>query len=133
MRKFMINVNGKSYEVEVEEVGGVATSAPAAPAAAPVAAPAPAAAAPDAAPAAPKAQAPSGSEGAIKVNSPMPGTILRTCVNVGDKVTKGQPIVVLEAMKMENDIVAPEDGTVSSINVTNGQSVNSGDIIATLA
>lgn len=128
MRKFMINVNGKSYEVEVEEVGGVATSAPAAPVAAPAAAPAPVAA-----PAAPKAAAPSGSEGAIKVTSPMPGTILRTCANVGDKVTKGQPIVVLEAMKMENDIVAPEDGTVSSINVTNGQSVNSGDVIATLA
>ena len=126
MRKFMINVNGKSYEVEVEEVGG---TAPAYTPGAPVA-PTPAAAP---APAAPKAQAPSGSEGSVKVTSPMPGTILRINANVGDKVTKGQPIVVLEAMKMENDIVAPEDGTVSSINVTSGQSVNSGDVIATLA
>lgn len=134
MRKFMINVNGKSYEVEVEEVGGASTSyapaAPTAPAAAPAAAaPAPA---PAAAPA-PKAAAPSGSEGAVKVTSPMPGTILRINANVGDKVTKGQPIVVLEAMKMENDIVAPQDGTISSINVSANQSVNSGDVIATLA
>lgn len=124
MRKFMINVNGKSYEVEVEEVGGSSFSAPAAPA---KAAPAQAAQ-----PEAPKAQAPQGSNGAVKVASPMPGTILKIIANVGDKVTKGQPIIVLEAMKMENDIVAPEDGTVASINVTNGQSVNSGDIIATL-
>lgn len=124
MRKFMINVNGKSYEVEVEEVGGSSFSAPAAPAqAAPTQA---------AQPEAPKAQAPQGSNGAVKVASPMPGTILKIIANVGDKVTKGQPIIVLEAMKMENDIVAPEDGTVASINVTNGQSVNSGDIIATL-
>lgn len=130
MRKFMINVNGKSYEVEVEEVGGapaanyVAPAAPAAPAPAP-------AAAPKAAPA-PKAAA-SGSEGSVKISAPMPGTILRIAANVGDKVTAGQPIVVLEAMKMENDIVAPSDGVVSSINVTSGQSVNSGDVIATLA
>lgn len=124
MRKFMINVNGKSYEVEVEEVGGSSFSAPAAPAQA-----APTQAAPAQAP---KAQAPQGSNGAVKVASPMPGTILKIIANVGDKVTKGQPIIVLEAMKMENDIVAPEDGTVASINVTNGQSVNSGDIIATL-
>ena len=124
MRKFIINVNGKSYEVEVEEVGG-------APIAAPVIKSAPTEA--PKAPAAPKAAAPSGNEGSIKVTSPMPGTILRINANVGDKVTKGQPIVVLEAMKMENDIVAPEDGTISSINVTGGQSVNSGDIIATLA
>ncbi len=134
MRKFMINVNGKSYEVEVEEVGGApatnysapaAVAAPATPAPAPAAAPAPA-------PAAPKATA-SGSEGSVKISAPMPGTILRIAANVGDKVTAGQPIVVLEAMKMENDIVAPSDGVVSSINVTSGQSVNSGDVIATLA
>lgn len=127
MRKFLINVNGKSYEVEVEELGGAPS--------APVSVQTPATPAPQAAPAPKSAPAPAagGKEGSIKVTSPMPGTILRINANVGDKVTKGQTIVVLEAMKMENDIVAPEDGTISSINVSTGQSVNSGDILATLA
>lgn len=133
MRKFMINVNGKSYEVEVEEVGAAASVAPAAPAV-------PAVSAAPAAPAAPVAQkaaapkaAPAGKAGSQKVSSPMPGTILKINAAVGDSVKRGQPIFVLEAMKMENDIVAPEDGVVSSIDVTTGQSVNTGDVLGTLA
>ena len=124
MRKFNISVNGKTYEVEVEEIGGaqVSYSAPAAPAA-PAAAPAPA---PAAAPAA------SGTAGATKVTSPMPGTVLSINVNVGDTVEAGQAIVVLEAMKMENEIVAPKAGKITSINTTKGASVNSGDLLATM-
>ena len=83
-------------------------------------------AAPKAAPAA------SGAAGSIKINSPMPGKIVDIKANVGDKVTKGQVILVLEAMKMENDIVAPEDGTIASISVSVGSSVESGETIATM-
>ena len=131
MRKFNISVNGKSYEVEVEEIGGAATSAPvySAPASAPApAAPAAAPAAPAPKPAAPAA---GGSEGSTKVTSPMPGTILSINVNVGDAVSEGQAIVILEAMKMENEIVAPQDGTITSV-VAKGASVNSGDLLAAM-
>ncbi len=126
MRKFIVNVNGNSYEVEVEEVGGVATSQPV------VAQAAPAAAAPKAEPAAAPAPKTGGTEGAIKINAPMPGTILDVKVKVGDKVSKGSLVAILEAMKMENEILAPQDATVASVNVTKGQQVNSGDIIVTL-
>ena len=126
MRKFNITVNGNSYEVEVEEIGGV-MSAPVAPVA-PVApaAPAPKAEAPKAAP------APSGAQGSITVSAPMPGTIMDIKVNVGDMVEEGQAVIVLEAMKMENDIAAPSSGKVASINVSKGDSVNSGDVLITL-
>ena len=125
MRKFNITVNGKTYEVDVEEVGGVATSAPTA---APVAAaPAPAAA-PKAAEA-PKAQA-TGTMGAKKVTAPMPGTVVSIKVNVGDTVNAGTLVAVLEAMKMENDIVASCDGTVKEILVTKGATVNTDDVLA---
>ena len=130
MRKFNVTVNGVVYEVEVEEVGGVATSAPVA---APVAAPAPAAApvAPKAAaPAAPKAPAKAGS---VTIKAPMPGTILKINVKVGDAVKKGDVVCVLEAMKMENEIFAPADGTVASVNVAQGASVNSDEVVVTLA
>ena len=135
MRKFNITVNGKTYEVDVEEIGGVA-SAPvaAAPvAAAPVATPAPAPA-PAAAPAAPApapAAAPAG-EG-TKVSAPMPGTIVSVKVNVGDKVTADSLVVVMEAMKMENEIFAGVDGTVTSIVASAGASVNTGDVLVTIA
>lgn len=127
MKNYTITVNGTVYEVTVEE-GSSAAAAPAAPKAAAVAAPKAAAVA------APKAAAPAatGAEGEVKVNAPMPGKILGIKANVGDAVTRGQVIVVLEAMKMENDIVAPQDGTVASINVTVGQSVDSGAVLATL-
>ena len=133
MRKFNITVNGVSYEVEVEEVGAgfaapVAPVAPAPVAAAPVAA-APKAAAPAPA-AAPKAAAPVAN--GLKVVSPMPGTILDVKVSVGASVKKGDILMILEAMKMENEIVAPEDGTVAQVNVQKGASVNSGDVLCVL-
>ena len=135
MRKFIVNVNGNSYEVEVEEVGVAPVSAPAARPAQPVSAPAPAAAAPAAAPAPaekPAAPAPAGTEGSIKITAPMPGNILDIKVKPGDKVSKGTLVMILEAMKMENEILSPEDATVASVNVTKGQQVNTGDVMMTL-
>ena len=131
MRKFNITVNGVSYEVEVEEVGAgfaAPVAAPAPVAAAPVAA-APKAAAPAPA-AAPKAAAPVAN--GLKVVSPMPGTILDVKVSQGASVKKGDILMILEAMKMENEIVAPEDGTVAQVNVQKGASVNSGDVLCVL-
>ena len=119
MKKYTITVNGVAYDVTVEEGGSVA--------AAPKAAAAPSPAAPAAAPA-----APAGAQGGVKVESPMPGKILAVKKNVGDAVKAGDAILVLEAMKMENDIVAPQDGTVASINVSVGDSVESGATLATL-
>lgn len=123
MKNYTITVNGNVYDVTVEE--GASTGAPVA--AAPVKKAAPAAA--------PKAAAPAaagGAAGSVKVNAPMPGKIVAVKANPGDKVTKGQVILVLEAMKMENDIVAPADGTVASVNVAVGSSVDAGETIATL-
>lgn len=125
MKNYRITVNGTSYDVSVEELSGGAAPVAAPIAAAPVAAPAPAAA-----PAAPAPAA--GGAGSIKVSSPMPGKILAVKANVGDSVKKGQVILILEAMKMENEVVAPEDGTIASIDVTVGASVESGDTLATL-
>lgn len=125
MKNYRITVNGTSYDVSVEELSGGAAPVAAPVAAAPVAAPAPAAAPPAPAPAA-------GGAGSVKVSSPMPGKILAVKANVGDSVKKGQVILILEAMKMENEVVAPEDGTIASIDVTVGASVESGDTLATL-
>ena len=123
MKYYNITVNGVAYSVSVEE-----TAAGAAPvAAAPVAAPA----APKAAPAAaPKATA--GAAGAVTVKAPMPGTILDVKVAAGASVKAGDVLVILEAMKMENEIVAPQDGTVASINVNKGDTVNSGDVLVSM-
>lgn len=125
MRKFMINVNGKSYEVDVEEITGgaqpAAFTAPAAPAT-PAAAPAPAA----------KPAAPAGAQGAVSVTAPMPGTVLQIKAKAGDAVKRGQAVVILEAMKMENEIVAPQDGVIASVNVSQGDSVNNGDVLMTM-
>ncbi|MBE6662370.1 MAG: biotin/lipoyl-binding protein [Ruminococcaceae bacterium] len=130
MRKFNVTVNGLVYEVEVEEVGA---SAPvAAPAAAPVAAPAPVAAAPAAAPAPKAAPAASGKAGSVAIKAPMPGTILKINAKVGDTVKKGDVVCVLEAMKMENDICAPEDGVVASVEVAQGASVATDAVLITL-
>ena len=125
MKKYNITVNGTTYEVLVEEVGGAAPvyAAPAAPVA-PKAAPAPAA--PKAAPQA------SGAKGDTAVTSPMPGTILDVKVSVGQSVKKGDVICVLEAMKMENEIPAPKDGVIASVNVQKGASVAANDTLATL-
>ena len=118
MKTYTITVNGTAYDVAVEELGaGAAPAAVAAPA--PVAAAAPAPAAPAAA-------------GSIEVAAPMPGKILNVKAGVGTAVKKGDVILILEAMKIENDVVAPEDGTVASINVSAGDAVEAGDVLATL-
>ena len=131
MKRFNVTVNGVSYDVVVEEIGGAAPVAT--PVVAPAAAPAPVAtpaAAPAAAPA-PKA-APAGTAGAVAVKAPMPGTIMKVNVTPGQAVKKGDVRCVLEAMKMENDISAPQDGTVASVNVQKGASVQSEDVLVTL-
>ena len=124
MKTYNITVNGVTYTVEVEEV-----SAGAAPVAAPVAAPA----APKAAPAAPKA-APktSGAAGAVAVKAPMPGNIMKVNCKAGASVKKGDVLMVLEAMKMENDICAPQDGVVASVEVAQGATVETDAILVTL-
>ena len=121
MKYYNISVNGVAYSVSVEETA--AGAAPVAPAAAPApkAAPAPAAA-----PAAPAAA------GAVEVKAPMPGNILDVKVAAGASVKAGDVLVILEAMKMENEIVAPQDGTVASINVHKGDTVNSGDTLVSM-
>ena len=129
MKNYTITVNGNVYEVTVEEGFTGAASAPKAAAPAPKAAPA---AAPKAAPAAPKAAAPAGAQGSVVVTAPMPGKILAVKANAGQAVKKGDVIMVLEAMKMENEIVAPQDGTVATINVAVGDSVEPGATLATL-
>lgn len=128
MKKFNITVNGNTYEVEVEELGGA--SAPVSRPAAPKAAPAPAAAAaPKAAPApaaAPKAApAPAGGEA---VDAPMPGKVLRIVKGEGSAVKEGELVLILEAMKMENEIFAPCDGTVKNV-AKEGTAVNPGDVL----
>ncbi len=116
MKRFNITVNGKAYDVAVEETTGGAAPVAAAPVAAPAAAPAPA--------------APAGGE---PVTAPMPGTILDIKVSVGTEVKEGQPVAVLEAMKMENDIPAVKSGKVVAINAKKGDSVQTGDVILTIA
>lgn len=132
MKHYTITVNGNTYEVSVEENSGASSAVPA-PVVAAAPAPAPAAPIQKAAPApAPAPKAPAGKEGSIKLNSPMPGKILSLKASVGQKVKKGDVILILEAMKMENEVVATDDGTIASINVTAGQSVEAGDLLATL-
>ena len=124
MKTYNITVNGVTYTVNVEEVNGAAAPVAApAPAAAPVAAPAPKAA---------PAPAKSGAAGAISVKAPMPGNIMKVNVKVGSSVKKGDVLMVLEAMKMENDICAPEDGTVASVEVAQGATVETDALLVTL-
>ena len=117
MKNYRITVNGKTYEVSVEENG----------AAAPAAAPAAASSAP-----AKAAPAPSAPAGAEKVTAPMPGTVLAVKVAVGQAVKKGETVVLLEAMKMENEIPAPRDGVIASISVNKGSSVRAGDLLVSM-
>ena len=121
MKSYTITVNGTAYEVTVEETGSVS-----APAAAPVAAPkvAPAAA--------PKAAAPAAGAGAVKVTASVPGKVLKVVASVGQAVKAGDNIIILESMKMEIPVVAPQDGTVASIDTSEGASVENGDTLATM-
>ncbi len=132
MKKFLIKVNGNQYEVEVEEVRDGSVAAEPATYSAPAPQAAPKAAAPAPAPAAAPKKNNAVPAGAAKVTAPMPGTILGVKVNSGDSVKKGQVLLILEAMKMENEIVAPNDGTIASINVTKGTSVNAGDVMLSM-
>ena len=111
MKKYRVNVNGTAYEVEIEEMNGAPAAAPvaAAPAAAPVAAGA-----------------------GESITSPMPGNILAVNVAAGDAVKKGQVLMILEAMKMENEIMAPHDGKVTAVAVTKGAAVESGALLCTI-
>ena len=113
MAKYVVTLNGKNYEVEVEKNTAKITNTTAA-----------------AAPAAPAPKAATGAGAAI--NAPMPGTILDVKVSVGDQVKKGQVLMILEAMKMENEIMAPADGTVTSVGVTKGTAVESGTALCTI-
>lgn len=123
MKKYNVNVNGTTYEVLVEEVAAGAAPAPvAAPVAAPAAAPAPVA-----------APAPAAAGAGQSINSPMPGNILAVNVKAGDTVAEGDVLMILEAMKMENEIMAPRAGTVTSVAVSKGATVESGALLCTLA
>ena len=126
MKKYTITVNGTAYEVEFEDMGGAAATAPkaAAPKAAPVpaAAPAPKAAAP--APAAKPVAA-----GSATISAPMPGKVLEVKVKAGDAVKAGDVLMILEAMKMQNEIMAPADGTISDVRISAGQTVGTGDVM----
>lgn len=112
MKKYRVNVNGTAYEVEIEEMTG-------APAAAPVAAPS-------------AAPAPAAGGTGESINAPMPGNILSVNVAAGDTVKKGQVLMVLEAMKMENEIMAPRDGKVTAVAVAKGAAVESGALLCTI-
>ena len=117
MKAYKVNVNGNVYEITLEvidkaDIKAPSAPAPAAPMAAPAAAPAPA--------------------GAQAIKAPMPGTILKVNVSNGQAVKKGDVLMVLEAMKMENEILAPNDGTVSSVGVSTGATVESGTVLCTL-
>ena len=125
MKSYTITVNGTAYEVTVEETGSV--SAPAAP----KAGPAPKAA-PKAAPAPKEAPKAAAGAGSVKVAASVPGKVLKIAATVGQAVKAGDNIVILESMKMEIPVVAPQDGTVASIDVAEGASVENGDTLATM-
>lgn len=121
LRKFKISIDGKEYLVEMEDIGGLPQAV----------APTPVQAAP-----AVEAPAPPAATSAASVDAmtaPMPGKILKLLVSVGDKVVENQPLMILEAMKMENEVVAAAAGTVSSVHVAAGGTVNAGDALITIS
>ena len=124
MKSYTITVNGTAYEVTVEENGNEA---------APAAAPKAAAPAPKAAPAAaPKAAAPAAGAGSVKVSAAVPGKVVKIVASVGQSVKAGDSVVIVESMKMEIPVVAPQDGTIASIDVAEGAAVENGDTLATM-
>lgn len=133
MKKFRVRVNGKEYEVEVEEMEASCSNGPAVatpPRPTPAAQPAPTAAKAPPRPAAPAAPVAGGAE---IVSAPMPGTILEVKVQAGERIAKGQILMILEAMKMENEILAPHDCTIAEVRAVKGASVNAGDPLVVLA
>ena len=114
MKSYTITVNGTAYEVTVEETGSVSAPAAAAPAAAP------------------KAAAPAAGAGAVKVTASVPGKVVKVAASVGQAVKAGDSVIILESMKMEIPVVAPQDGTIASIDVAEGASVENGDTLATM-
>ena len=124
MKTYKVCVNGNEYEVTVEEMQPGETARAAA---------APATPATPATSAAPATSATPVASGATTISAPMPGTILSVNIKVGDTVQAGQVLFILEAMKMENEIMAPSGGTVTAVAATKGASVNSGDMLCTLA
>lgn len=125
MRHYRVNVNGTSYEIAIEEISAdEAKKAASAPAPAPAPAAAPAAAAPAAAASVPA--------NATTISAPMPGNILAVNVSVGSDVKRGDILMILEAMKMENEIMAPKDGKVIAVNVQKGATVNTGDLLCVI-
>jgi biotin carboxyl carrier protein len=129
LRKFKIAIDGKEYLVEMEEIGGVPQpTVPTQPVTAPESVPV----VEVAQKAEPAPTTPSVAAGADALTAPMPGTILNILVNVGDSVTENQPVMILEAMKMENEVVAPKAGTVTGLHVAQGQIVNPGEALITI-
>ncbi|MBD3305275.1 biotin/lipoyl-binding protein [candidate division KSB3 bacterium] len=146
MKTYQVTVDGQVYEVTVEEITGTASPqratqpsspppppAPKPKASQPAAPSAPARPAPQPAPSQPKAPKPvASSAGGHQVQAPMPGKVLSVNVSQGDAVKNGDVLLILEAMKMENDIMAPADGTIASIEVKSGDSVNTGDVLVVI-
>lgn len=129
MKSYTITVNGTAYEVTVEENGNAAAPVAAAPkAAAPAPKAAPAAAPKAAAPAA----APAAGAGSVKVSAAVPGKVVKIVASVGQSVKAGDSVVIVESMKMEIPVVAPQDGTIASIDVAEGAAVENGDTLATM-
>lgn len=131
LRKFRIKINNKEYMVEMEEIGAPVPVVQPAAVLAPAATPASAAVPAPAATPAPVAAPPVSGNGTT-LDAPMPGKVLKLLVNVGEQVKENQPIIVLEAMKMENEIVAPKDGVISAVYVKEGSSIDVGQPIATV-
>ena len=127
MKRFNVTVNGVVYDVVVEEVGGATTTTT------PVTPAQPATPAQPVQPVQqPKPAQPAGNAGSVEVKAPLQGTIMKVMVKPGDTVTKGTPVCVIEALKMENDVVAPQDGTIASVNVKAGDSVKTDEVLLTL-
>lgn len=133
MRTFRVKVNDSEYKVEIEELLGDKISESVVQSVSPTPVPTPKPASPPSSQPAAEPKSVQGAGGAGAISAPMPGTIIRVDVNVGDKVSQGQTLLVLEAMKMENEIQAPADGMVQDVNISQGVSVNAGETLIVLS